>query len=863
MPIRGGGSGFGWSIIREPCAARHRENDVLTATNPAPYRFFSLRTLWIAFVAAITACIVLVACAAAFVYLYLMPNLPSLDVITDYRPKIPLRIYTADHKLIGEFGEEHRQFVAFKDIPPLQVKALLAIEDSRFYEHSGIDWVGAMRAVKNNLAHGFGHGGGSTITMQVARNFFLTRDKVASRKLNEVMLSYKIEAALDKDQILELYMNQIYMGQRSYGFGAAAEVYFGKPLAQLSVAQMAMLAGLPQNPARHNPAVNPKRAKIRQHLVLDRMRELNFITDAQYQEALKEPLHVNHKGQEFSVHAEYVAELARQAAYAQYKDDAYTRGISVTTTILSAEQNAAYESIRANVVAYDQRHGYRGPEAFVELPSDPDERDVAIDDALQKRPSSDGLIAAMVTDVTDKSVKVETANGDDLEIHGAGLKFAAAALKSSAKEEYKLRPGAIVRVAQDSKENWAITQVPQVSAAFVAIDANTGAYHALIGGFDFGLQKFNHVTQAWRQPGSSIKPFIYSAALEKGFSPATLINDVPLEINGPETNFKLWAPQNDDGKFDGPITMRQALSESKNVASIRILRQIGVPYARQYLTKFGFDQAKQPKNFTMALGTGSVTPLQMAGAYATFANGGFQVQPYLIARVNDGAGVLISEAKVVPPQQESARVLDPRNAFVIDSMLRQVALSGTGAAATKQLGRNDLAGKTGTTNDSFDGWFDGYAGGIVAVAWMGYDEPRSLGSHEFGATAALPIWIDYMRTALAKVPEAPRSVPEGLTQIDNDWMYNEFVETGAVRTVDMDPALDPNTPPGSIPGAVPVAPGVPGAVAPGAGIPSTQAAPAAAPVPPPVPVASPVSQPSTTPLHMPSTNSPAPAPSHF
>jgi penicillin-binding protein 1A len=773
----------------------------LTAPRTAPSKWTSRRIIITGLAAAGTAAVVAAAGIAAYLFLYIAPNLPSLDVITDYRPKIPLRIYTADQVLIGEFGDEHRNFIPIKDIPDMMKKALLAIEDNRFYEHGGIDWKRAAGALGSNLRSGFGHGGGSTITMQVARNFFLTRDKVVSRKLNEVMLAYKIEAALNKDQILELYMNQMYLGQRSFGFGSAAEVYFGKPLKDLSIAEMAMLAGLPQNPSRHNPAVNPKRARLRQQVVLKRMRELDYISEDQYQKALKEPLRVNHRGQEFDVHAEYVAELARQAVYAEFKEDAYTKGIKVVTTILKADQQAAYEALRRNVIAYDQRHGYRGPEAYVELPDNADEREDAIDEALQKRPASDGLIAAMVTDVAAKTVTAETADGDMIEISGDGLRFAAAALSANAKPEFKLRPGAVIRVSQDARQHWAVTQVPQVAAAFVSMDAATGAYHALVGGFDYNLQKFNHVTQAWRQPGSSFKPFIYSSALEKGFSPATMINDAPLEPNDYDAG-KNWNPQNDDNVFQGPISMRYALAQSKNVASIRILRAVTPAYARTWVGKFGFDLDKQPKNLTMALGTGAVTPQQEAAGYAVFANGGYQVQPYLIARITDGNGKPLAETKAQPPAQESNRVIDSRNAFVIDSMLREVARTGTGAATTKQLGRSDIAGKTGTTSDSVDGWFSGYGAGIVGVAWMGYDDPKSLGGREFGATVAIPIWVDYMKVALARLPAKEPTPPPGLTLVDGDWMYDEFIESGAVRSIDIE-----NAPPAE--GAAPAAPAPP------------------------------------------------------
>jgi len=749
------------------------------------------------FILIVLALVVLfVAGVAGYVVFRVLPNVPALDAVTDYRPKIPLRVYTADKVLIGEFGEEHRDFVPIKQIPDLMKKSLLAIEDARFYEHGAIDFQRGIGAVVSNLRHGFGAGGGSTITMQVARNFFLSREKHIGRKVNEIALAYKIEAALSKDEILELYMNQIYLGQRAYGFASAARAYFNKDLDHLTVAEMAMLAGLPQNPSRHNPVANPKRARERQHAVLGRMRALNYISESQYQAALSEPLRVNTRGQEFDTHAEYVAELARQAVYNQFKEEAYTRGIKVYTTILKAEQDAAYASVRRNVIAYDQRHGWRGPEGRIELPSDPTEREDAITDALGKRPSSDGLVPAVVLSATSKTVRVETEDGDTIDLTGAAVKFAAAGLSSSAKEALRLTPGAIVRVARDAKGNWSITQVPQVAAAFVAIDSGTGAYHALVGGFDYNFQKFNHVTQAWRQPGSGMKPFIYSAAIEKGYSPATRILDAPLDMPGEDAG-KTWSPQNDDFKWDGPITMREALVKSKNVVSVRLLRAVSVPFSHEFLGKFGFDLNRQPKNFTLALGTGSVTPLQMAGAYAVFANGGYQVQPYLIARIEDADGKLIQETKAPAAPTEEQRVLDARNAFITDSMLRDVTRYGTGAAAAKALGRSDIAGKTGTTSDAVDGWFSGYGGNVVAVAWMGYDDPRSLGGREFGATLALPIWIDYMKVALAKRPQEERPEPEGLVRENDDWVYAEYAETPVLGAIDLDaqPA-DPNAAPG-------------------------------------------------------------------
>ncbi|WP_229467225.1 penicillin-binding protein 1A [Massilia sp. Mn16-1_5] len=725
-----------------------------------------------------------IAGVAVWFLMSIVPNVPSIDAVTDYKPKIPLRIYTADNQLIGEFGEEHRDFVPIAQIPPMMKKAVLAIEDARFYEHKGIDWMGAARAVKSNVMGGFGSGGASTITMQVARNFFLSKEKVLSRKLNEIVLAYKIEDALTKDQILELYMNQIYLGQRSYGFASAARSYFGKRLDQLTVAEVAMLAGLPQNPSRHNPAVNPKRAKVRQEQVLRRLRDLGDIDEAQYAQAVAEPLRVHSKPQEFGTHAQYVAELARQAVFAQYAEESYTRGIKVITTIDSKAQEAAYDSVRRNVLAYDSRHGYRGPEARIELPEDKEEREEAIVEALQKRPSSDGLEPAVVVAASPKLVKVENIDGDVITITGAGLKFAAAGLSEKAKEAQRIAPGAVVRISK-IKDSWGITQVPLVAAAFVALDADTGAYQALVGGFDYNLQKFNHVTQAWRQPGSAIKPFVYSAAVEKGYNPGTLILDQELVMPGENAGAD-WSPQNDDGVFDGPITMRYSLAHSKNVPTVRLLRALEVPYTHDFLGKFGFDLARHPKNLTLALGTGAVTPLQMAGAYAVFANGGYSVKPYLIARIEDGDGTVLVENKPPQARQDSARVLDARNAFVTDSMLRDVTRYGTGAAATKRLGRTDIAGKTGTTSDAIDGWFAGYGANVVAVAWMGYDEPRSLGGREFGATLALPIWMDYMQVALAKKPQVEREQPEGVVRENDDWVYTEFAESPQYRGIDVE-----------------------------------------------------------------------------
>jgi len=728
---------------------------------------------------ALLATLLLPAAAPAGVLDDVLDEVPDIGAVTDYRPKIPLRVYSADKVLIGEFGTERRDFVPIAKIPPLMKAAVLSIEDARFYEHGGIDWIRALGAAKANLASlGSFRQGGSTITMQVARNFFLSRDKTLPRKLTEVALAYKIEQALTKDQILEVYMNQIYLGQRSYGFASAARTYFGKPLEGLTLAETAMLAGLPQNPSRHNPVANPERAQQRQQVVLKRMLALGKITEAQYQRALAEPLRVRRDGGGPGAGAEYVAELARQAAFARFGQAAYEHGYTVTTSIIAAEQTAAYEAVRRNAVAYDRRHGYRGPEARVTLPKGEDEREDAIAEALQKRPTVAGFTPAVVLSASPKRVQVATRDGETVEIKGAGLAFAAPALAPAAKAGLKLAPGAVVRIAESGK-GWEITQLPQVASAFVAVDAQSGSIRAMVGGFDYQLQKLNHATQAWRQPGSSIKPFVYSAALERGFFPGTTILDEPLDFSD-EKAYANWSPRNDDNTFEGQVTIRHALTHSRNVPAVRMLRAIEVDHAREHLGRFGFDLARHPSNLTLALGTGAVTPLQLAGAYAVLANGGYRVEPQLAMTIQDRNGKVLFESGKPRALQESARVLDARNAFILDTMLRDVARIGTGAQASRLLGRTDLAGKTGTTSNAVDGWFAGYGGNVAAVAWTGYPEPRSLGSREFGSTLALPVWVDYMRVALAKTPQRERTPPAGVVQAGGDWVYAEFAEPAPV-----------------------------------------------------------------------------------
>jgi penicillin-binding protein 1A len=690
------------------------------------------------------------------------PNLPSLEALTEYQPKVPLRVYTAEGILIGEFGEERRAFVAIEDVPAQLKNAIIAAEDERFYEHPGIDYVGVLRAAYANLAAGGRRQGASTITMQVARNFFLSSEKTLTRKLYEALLAFKIEHSLAKDKILELYVNQIYLGQRAYGFGAASQTYFGKALGQLTLAEHAMLAGLPKAPSVYNPIANPPRAKQRQKYVLRRMNELGYITATQYEDALNAQIRPR-RGEvnDYSVHAEYVAEMVRQALAEHYPEDVYTRGFRVYTTLRKADQEAAYQALRRGVLEYDRRQPYRGPEAYVELPADASDEDY--EDALADHNDSDELLVAVVLSASQKQVQAALRNGEKITISGEGLKFAASALAAKTPPQRRIRRGAIIRVAREGRA-WQIVQLPEVEAAFIAIDPQDGAIRALVGGFDFSRNKFNHVTQAWRQPGSSFKPFIYSASLEKGFTPATVVSDEPVVLEAEETGSQRWEPKNYDGAFDGPMRLRMALAKSKNMVSIRVLDAIGPKYAQDYVARFGFEPERHPAYLTLALGAGSVTPWHMARAYAVFANGGYLVQPYFIHKIVDDRGNPLALADPPRAGEESPRVIDARNAFIMDSMMQDVTRYGT-AARVARLGRSDLAGKTGTTNEFVDAWFTGYQPTLTAVAWVGFDQPRTLGKNQTGSVVALPIWIDYMEAVLKDVPQMTREMPPGVVTV--------------------------------------------------------------------------------------------------
>ncbi|KQW25573.1 penicillin-binding protein 1A [Acidovorax sp. Root402] len=754
--------------------------------------------LWITGLAAAAAVGLSLTVAVALSVAY--PNLPDISDLADYRPKLPLRVYSAEGALLGEFGEERRNLTPIDEIPQVMKDAVLAIEDSRFFQHGGVDYKGVLRAGLANLGRVKSQGA-STITMQVARNVYLSSEKTFTRKIYEILLTFKLEHLLTKDQILEIYMNQIFLGNRAYGFAAASEAYFGKPLKSVSIAEAAMLAGLPKAPSAYNPISNPKRARARQQYIIERMEENGFITAQQAEQAKKEELKIRTGPDNTRIHAEYVAEMTRQLIFAQYGNEAYTRGLNVYTTLNAAEQEAAYVALRRGIMDYERRQQYRGPEKFVALPTAAQEVEDAIDDALANHPDNGDVLSAVVLEASTKRILAARANGDSLEITGDGLKPAQSGLSDKAPPNIKIRRGAVIRVVKTPKGAWEITQLPEVEGAFVALDPRNGSIRALVGGFDFDKNKFNHAAQAWRQPGSSFKPFIYSAALEKGFTPATVINDAPLFFDAGITGGQPWEPKNYDGKYDGPMSMRTGLAKSKNMISIRILQAVGPKTAQEWVGRFGFDPEKHPAYLTMALGAGSVTPLQMASAYSVFANGGYRVNPWLIAKVTDHKGRVISE--ITPPAlNEQPRAIDARNAFVMSSLLQEVTRTGTAARAQATLKRPDLYGKTGTTNDSVDAWFAGFQPTIAAVTWIGYDTPRNLGSRETGGGLSLPVWISFMERALKGVPVMEPTVPPGVVNVGGEWFYEEYARNAGVSSVGVDdrsasPAVAPQAPPPS------------------------------------------------------------------
>lgn len=716
-------------------------------------------------------------------FLYITPNLPSVDTLRQVQLQIPLRVYSQDGKLIAEFGEMRRSPINFEDIPKNFIHALLAAEDDNFANHYGVDPTSLMRAATQLLKSGQIQTGGSTITMQVAKNFFLTSERSFSRKINEILLALQIERELSKDEILELYVNKIYLGNRAYGIEAAAQIYFGKSINELSLAQMAMIAGLPKAPSRFNPIANPQRSKERRDWILGRMLKLGHIDQAAYDAAIVEEVNARYHLASPELTAPYVAEMARAEMVARYGSDAYTAGFRVTTTVPSELQTAANQAVKDGLMAYDKRHGYRGPEKRLGNAS----RDTLLAD-IRKIPTMNGLQAAAVTQVEPSGIMVLLRDGTEQVISWESMKWARPFLHTNSLGPNPRRPadvvaiGDVIRTQQDEKQQWLFAQVPNAQAALVSMTPESGAILALVGGFSFEKSNYNRATQAKRQPGSSFKPFIYSAALDSGYTAASLVNDAPIVFQEAGMS-EAWRPKNDNNTFLGPIRLREALYKSRNLVSIRLLQDLGMKPTLDYITQFGFERSSLTPNLSLALGTADLTPLEINTGWAVFANTGYRVTPYLIERIESRDGETLYQAtpakapSSAPQAQTSTeqdesntiapQVIDERTAYIMTSMLQDVIVRGTGRRAMS-LGRHDLAGKTGTTNDSKDSWFSGYNGEIVTTVWAGFDQPASLGRHEYGGTVALPIWISFMGAALKDRPEYLPPEPKGIVTLRVD-----------------------------------------------------------------------------------------------
>lgn len=730
---------------------------------------------------AIFSLVISVVVLMCFAYLFLDSQLPNVQALRAMAMPIPMRVYTSDEQLIAEFGELRRSPVLLNQVPPMLVKAILAIEDQRFYEHPGVDLVGLGRAGAELAMTGTKSQGGSTITMQVARNFYLTRKKTFIRKITEILLAFKIEREFSKNEILELYLNKIYLGNRAYGVAAAAHVYFGKTLNQLTLPEMAMIAGLPKAPSTINPLINPVASKDRRDRVLERMYELGEIDKKTYQAAIATPLTASYHGPVIQVHAPYVAEMVRNMLVTSFGDEAYTKGFNVYTTISSKLQLAANQSLRDALIAYDHRHGYRGAEGNLGAATSDIANTQAWSEALERRLTINDLKPAVITSISGNTISAMLSNGEFITIPPEGLEWAKPQLSpyagSTSKKANVLKPGDIIRVQATENNSWELTQVPKVQGAFVSLNPNNGAILALIGGFDFQKSKYNRVIQSMRQPGSGFKPFIYSAGLARGFTLASIFDDAPISFAIPGQ--AVWRPQNDDHKFNGPTRLRVALATSRNVVSVRLLQAIGVPFALNFVSRFGFDSKSLPRNYSLALGTGEVTPLELVRGYSVIANGGFRVTPYVVDHITDSNKMIVyqSAPKVActncvvndtaPPtpldktgNAYAPEAIPPQIAFLITSALQDVIHYGTGKGA-KVLNRDDIAGKTGTTQEQVDAWFNGFNSDIVATAWVGFDTPAPL--HEYGAQAALPMWINFMRIALAGIPEHTMPEPPGIT----------------------------------------------------------------------------------------------------
>ncbi|MBS97866.1 MAG: peptidase [Oceanospirillaceae bacterium] len=742
-------------------------------------------------------------CAALLaggLYYYFAPQLPDVQTLREVRFQTPLRVYSADNKLIAEFGEKRRTPVNFEQVPKDFVHAMQAAEDSRFFEHIGIDIKGLTRAAYQLASTGSIQSGGSTITMQVAKNFFLTRERTFTRKFMEILLALQIERELSKEEIFELYVNKIYLGHRAYGIQAAATVYYGQGIENLSLAQLAMIAGLPKAPSAYNPITNPQRALERRDWILGRMLSLGYIDQTRYQEAINAPVTARYHGSDIELSAPYIAEMVRAELYEQYGEDLYTEGLRVFTTVDSKMQKNAGDSLSKGLLSYSYRHGYRGPEKHLDLATTDED---ARKKLLQETPTYAGLKPALVISVEEQSAQLQTEEGlitltwDGIEWARPyrSVHYTGAAPKTA---DEVLSPGDLIRITRDDNDApWQLSQIPQVQGALIALDPADGAIRALSGGFSFGLNKFNRATQAYRQPGSNIKPFLYTAALEYGFTPASIINDAPVVFHDVSLESN-WRPENDNGKFGGPTRLREALYRSRNLVSIRLMRSLGIAKARDYMLRFAFEPDRLPQNLSLALGSADATPLEVVTGYASFANGGFKVEPYLISRIESAMGDLIFEQKplracpectyqpaqsselseseadrVKPESQEpvvmvsdtplaAPRIISPESAFLIYDVMRDVITRGTGRRALV-LNRSDIAGKTGTTNEQKDAWFSGFNQSLVATAWVGFDQPTTLGRREYGSTAALPVWIDFMEEALAGTPETTPPEPETIT----------------------------------------------------------------------------------------------------
>ncbi len=698
-----------------------------------------------------------------FVVVLIYPTLPEVNHLQKYRPKQPLQIFSQDGLLIAEFGEERRDHTLIKHVPQRMINAILAIEDRRFFEHPGIDIIGVMRAACKNIS-GQGHEGASTITMQVARNFFLSSEKTFKRKINEILLAIKIERSLTKEAILELYINQIYLGQRSFGFSAAADTYFNKRLDELNLAESALLAGLPKAPSRYNPLINPELAIQRQHAVLRSMMRHGYIDNATYVIALDEPLDLRDSINKRELKADYVAEMVRQELYSEFGDGIYTSGLKVYTTIKKKNQVYANRSIQNNFINYMIRNGLNPPESFINIEAiehpNIKARDKYLLQQLRLMPTYGEFIPGIILTAQPLQVSALLKNGKTINIYKRGLKLLQKDFKIEEEGERLIKPGVVMRFVKN-RGVWHVTQLPKVESSLVSMDPQSGAILALVGGFDFYRNKYNNVTQAQRQPGSIFKPFIYSAALEKGINAATLVNDGYLYVTAKELNSnENWEPQNYNEKFAGPIRLRQGLAKSKNLVAIRVLKHIGADYAQDYISRFGFNPKKHPPYLSMALGVGEVSAMEMVTAYSVFANGGYLKKPYFIEKIIDTKGRKVKLSNELM-NAEVPRIIDPRNAFIMTDMLKEVINSGT-AKRAKRLKRSDIAGKTGTTNNLIDAWFAGYNPDIVTVTWMGYPQPKPLGKKETGSRAALPIWIDYMESILEDYPIKMLVEPEGI-----------------------------------------------------------------------------------------------------